>query len=104
MEKLESIQYSVALAVKVAWMGTSRVKLYAELGWESLNLRRWYRRLVLSIKLSIISLLTTRGYHDSPRILFVIQLQLAKSMHERHVLVQTFTPAVCSNGISSPMK
>lgn len=51
MEKLESIQYSAALAVTGAWKGTSRVKLYDELGWESLNLRRWSRRLVLFYKI-----------------------------------------------------
>ena len=51
MEKLESIQYSAALAVTGGWKGTSRVKLYDELGWESLNLRRWYRRLVLFYKI-----------------------------------------------------
>ena len=38
MEKLESIQYSAALAVTGAWKGTLRANLYAELGWESLNL------------------------------------------------------------------
>ena len=36
MEKLEAIQYSAALAVTGTWRGTSRQKLYAELGWESL--------------------------------------------------------------------
>ena len=40
MEKLESVQHSAALAVTGAWKGTSREKLYNELGWESLNLRR----------------------------------------------------------------
>ena len=44
-------QYSAALAVTGAWKGTSREKLYAELGWESLNLRRWSRRLVLFYKI-----------------------------------------------------
>ena len=38
MEKLESVQYSAALAVTGAWQGTSHEKLYNELGWESLNL------------------------------------------------------------------
>ena len=38
MEKLESVQYSAALAVTGAWKGTSREKLYEELGWESLSL------------------------------------------------------------------
>ena len=38
MEELESVQYSAALAVTRTWRGTSREKLYTELGWESLNL------------------------------------------------------------------
>ena len=42
MEKLEA-----ELAVACAWKGTSREKIYEELGWESLDLRRWSRRLVL---------------------------------------------------------
>eukprot|EP00794_Sanderia_malayensis_P002002 gene2002-2277_t len=51
MEKIESVQYSAALAVTGAWKGTSRQKIYDELGWESLNLRRWSRRLVLFYKM-----------------------------------------------------
>ena len=51
MERLESVQYSAALAVTGAWRGTSREKLYAELGWESLNFRRWSRRLTLFFKI-----------------------------------------------------
>ena len=51
MEKLESVQYSAALAVTGTWRGTSREKLYAELGWESLNSRRWSRRLTLFYKI-----------------------------------------------------
>ena len=51
MEKLESVQYSAALAVTGAWRGTSRDKLYDELGWESLNFRRWSRRLILFYKI-----------------------------------------------------
>ena len=47
MEKLESVQYSAALAVSGTWRGTSKERLYEELGWESLSTRRWYRRLVL---------------------------------------------------------
>ena len=50
MEKLESVQYSAALAVTGTWRGSSQEKLYAELGWESLNLRRWSRRLILFYK------------------------------------------------------
>ena len=46
MEKLEQIQYSAALAITGALKGTSREKLYDQLGWESLNLLRWSRRLI----------------------------------------------------------
>ena len=51
MDKLESVQYSAALAVTGTWRGTSREKLYAELGWESLSSRRWSRRLTLFYKI-----------------------------------------------------
>ena len=51
MEKLESVQYSAARAITGTWRGTSREKLYAELGWESLNCRRWSRRLTLFYKI-----------------------------------------------------
>ena len=63
MEKLESVQYSAALAVSGAWRGTSREKVYAELGWESLSLRRWSRRLTLCYK--FINNLTP-GYTKDP--------------------------------------
>ena len=51
MEKLESVQYSAARAVTGTWKGTSREKLYIELGWESLSSRRWSRRLILFYKI-----------------------------------------------------
>ena len=50
MEKLESVQYSAALAMIGAWKGTSRERLYKELDWESLSLRRWSRHLILFYK------------------------------------------------------
>ena len=46
MEKVEKIQYQAALAVTGAWQGSSRSKLYEELGWESLSERRWCRRIL----------------------------------------------------------
>ena len=42
-QALEQTQYSAALAVTGALRGTSRQRLYNELGWESLHDRRWYR-------------------------------------------------------------
>jgi len=44
-EKLESVQYKVALAITGAIQGTARKKIYEELGFESLKSRRWYKRL-----------------------------------------------------------
>ena len=40
----------VVTAVSGTWKGTSREKLFAELGLESLNSRRWSRRLILFYK------------------------------------------------------
>ena len=44
-KRLESVQYSAALAVARAWKGTSYDKLLDELGWKYLYHRRWFRRL-----------------------------------------------------------
>ena len=44
-EKLESVQYKVALAITGAIKGSSREKIYQEIGFESLKSRRWYKRL-----------------------------------------------------------
>ena len=46
MMKLESVQYQAALAVNGAWKGSSRVKLYEDIGWESLSDRRWCKRIL----------------------------------------------------------
>ena len=47
VKKLESVQYNAALAITGAIRGTSRDRIYQELGLESLSDRRWYRRLCL---------------------------------------------------------
>ena len=44
--KIESVQYNAALAITGAIKGSSRERLYQELGLESLRERRWYRRQV----------------------------------------------------------
>ena len=44
------MQYKVALAITVAIQGTSREKIYQELGLESLRARRWYNRLSCMFK------------------------------------------------------
>ena len=48
--KLEKVQYSAALIITAAIKGTSRERLYKELGLESLSDRRWYRKLVFLCK------------------------------------------------------
>ena len=52
MNLIEQVQYKAALIVSGCWQGTSRVKLYDELGWESLTDRRWFRRLALYYKIT----------------------------------------------------
>ena len=49
--KLESTQYNACLAITGATRGTSKEKLYQELGLESLQLRRWYRKLGMFYKI-----------------------------------------------------
>ena len=46
MEKVEKIQYQAALAISGAWRGSSRSKLYEELGWETLSDCRMCRRVL----------------------------------------------------------
>ena len=51
MMLVEQVQYKAALIVTGCWQGTSREKLYDELGWESLSDRRWGRRMSLYYKI-----------------------------------------------------
>ena len=41
-----NVQYKAALAVTGAWQGTDRIKLYEELGWETMDDRRMIRRIL----------------------------------------------------------
>ena len=50
-KNLEKIQYKAGLIVTGCWDKTSREKLYKELGWESLENRRAYRRYSLFYKI-----------------------------------------------------
>lgn len=51
MKLIESVQYQAGLIVGGCWKGTSREKLYKELGWESLADRRIFRRHSLYYKI-----------------------------------------------------
>ena len=50
-QKLESIQYRACLAITGAIRDTSRKKMYQELGLESLQSRRWYRKSAMFYKI-----------------------------------------------------
>ena len=50
-KKLETIQYNAALAITGAIRGSSREKVYSELGLESLQDRRSYRKLCVFYKI-----------------------------------------------------
>ena len=50
-QKLERLQYNACIAITGAIRGTSREKLYEELGVESLQLRCWFRKLSCFYKL-----------------------------------------------------
>ena len=68
MDLIERVQYKAVLIVSGCWQGTSRTKLYDELGWECLSDRRWVRRLTIFYKIQnglapfclLISLLETK--------------------------------------------
>ena len=51
MAKIERVQYQAALAITGTWQGTSRIKLYQELGLESLSDRRSLNRVIQLYKI-----------------------------------------------------
>ena len=50
-QRIERIQYNAALAVTGAIKGTSQIKLYTELAFESLKFRRFFSKLCTFFKL-----------------------------------------------------
>ena len=46
MEDVEKLQYKAALIATGTWQGSNRLKVYDELGWESLSDRRRSRRIL----------------------------------------------------------
>ena len=65
-QRLESIQYNAALAITGAIRGTSKEKLYQELGFESLQSRRWFQKLSFFYKI-IKNELPPYFYHLIPK-------------------------------------
>ena len=54
-KNLESIQYNADMAITGAIRGTPCENLFDKLGFESLKLRRWLRKLCLINKISLVS-------------------------------------------------
>ena len=50
-DTIEKVQYNAALAITGAIKGTSQLKIYNELGIESLKFRRWFRCLCVFFKI-----------------------------------------------------
>ena len=74
-ERLELIQYNAVLAITGAVKGSSREKLYQELGFESLQQRRLYRKFCLFFK--IIN-------NQSPKYLFELMPTARQAYMTRH--------------------
>ena len=55
-DKIEAVQYYAALVIAGAIRGTSKEKLYQELGLESLKDRRWLRRISYLYKIILTKL------------------------------------------------
>ena len=55
-DNLESIQYNALSAITGAIRGTLKEKLYQELGLESLQQRRWFRKLCTFYKIYKVNL------------------------------------------------
>ena len=75
-QKLESGQYRACFAITGAIRGTSRKNIYQELGLESLQSRRWYRKLTMFYKIS---------KNKSPFYLFNLILEKTSSYTARNV-------------------
>ena len=57
-QQIESVQYNASLAITGAIKGTSKLKLYNEIGLESLKFRRWFRILCTFYKIKSTGLLS----------------------------------------------
>ena len=101
--KLESIQYNAALAITGAIRGTSKTKLYKELGLEFLKSRRWFRQLCTFYKIRTynIPLYTQQTYYPKELIHTILTTQKT-SLHfkaEQKLLSFPSSHGLLLNGI-----
>ena len=81
-QKLESLQYNACLAITGAICSSSREKLYQELGFETLQQLRWYRKLFSFYKVF---------KNESPRYLFnIIPIRNPAYSTRNHVNIPLF--------------
>ena len=81
-QKLESLQYNACLAITEAIHVSSREKLYQELGFESLQQRRRYRKLCSFYKIF---------KNESPRYLFnIIPIRNSSYITRNHAKIPLF--------------
>ena len=78
MDLIERVQYKAVLIVSACWQGTSREKLYEELGWESMSDRRWFRRLTIFYKINN-GLAPSYLYDHIPK-----RNEISLTLHNRH--------------------
>ena len=99
--QLATVQYNAALAITGAIKGTSREKLYQELGLEYLQQRRWMRRLCLFYKV-VSTKLAAYIYDIIPPVSQSrdIQTHLALYPAELSILKTNFYLALLVNGTS----
>ena len=81
-QKIETVQYNAALSITGAIRGTSRDRLYQELGLESLLQRRWFHRMVHFFKI-------VRGYCPDYLAALLPPKQFSRNDH-RKTLYRTF--------------
>ena len=81
-QKLESFQYNACLAITGAIRGSSRAKIYQELSFESIQQRRWYRKLCSFYKVF---------KNESPHYLFnIIPIRNPAYSTRNHVNISLF--------------
>ena len=81
-QKLESLQYNACLGITGTIRGSSREKLCEELGFESLQQRRWYRKLCSFYKIF---------KNESPRYLFnIILIRNSSYITRNHANIPLF--------------
>ena len=91
-EKIESVQYKAALAITGAIQGTSREKIYQELGLESLKLKRWYRRISCMFKIM---------KKEAPNYLINLIAKCEKAITTRNNHIPIYQPTIVEQIVSS---